>query len=156
MTAIIVLVMCLIDIGLEVAAVVAGSAMLAGAAWYVLRFALPMLGAYFFSGCRCGDGPFFLTTGGFLGAVGALIGAGMGLMFQNTVLAAMRGADPLAVMVLSFTPYVVLTVLGAFAASYRWHSHNLEILWGDDYGAETGRTALEKLRARMGPPSTKR
>jgi hypothetical protein len=151
-TPVIVLAMCIVIIAIEVLVIKANIAILAGAFAYVLRWAVPMLAAYFLSGCRCGDGPFFMTTGGFLGAVGALIGAGLGLLFQGMIIANVPVDDGLVAYVVSMIPYLVFATLGSFSATYRWHARDLEIVWGDEYGSEVGKTSVEKFMARAGPP----
>lgn len=155
-TPVLVAIVCAITIGIEAVGLKANLSLLVGASVYVLRFALPLLAAYFLSGCRCGDGPFFMTTGGFLGAVGALVGAGLGLMLQGMILTGTKFDDALVAYVVSMVPYLVFATIGSFAATYRWHGRDLEIVWGDEYGSEVGRTATEKLLARAAPPPKKR
>ena len=127
---------------------VIGSAVLFGASAFVLRLAVPMLLVWFFSGCRCGDGPFYMTTGGLMGAVGALVGGGLALAIQAFTL----GPAPTPggyFITMGF--YVFLAGLGAAALSGRYHQQSREIVWGDEYGSEVGRSAVEKFRARMKP-----
>ena len=154
-TPVLVLVACAVTIGIEAVALKANLGFLVGASIYVLRFALPMIVAYFLSGCRCGDGPFYMTTGGFLGAIGALIGGGFGLLFQGFVITSASFDDAMLAYVASMMPYLAFATLGSFAATYRWHSRDLEIVWGEEYGSEVGRTAAEKLQARASPPPKK-
>jgi hypothetical protein len=151
-TPVIVLVMCAIIIAVELVALKANLGFLLGASAYALRLALPMLAVYFLSGCRCGDGPFYMTTGGFLGAVGALIGGAFGSLVQGMVIANVKLDDTMLAYMASLMPYLIFATLGSFAATYRWHSRDLEIVWGDEYGSEVGRTATEKLQARAAPP----
>jgi len=150
-TPMVVLIASAIAVGIEAIALQFNLAILLGASIYVLRFALPMFAAYFLSGCRCGDGPFYMTTGGFLGAVGALVGGGIGLLLQGMILSISWFPTAMVAYIASMTPYILLSTLASFGVTYRWHSKNLEIVWSERYGSETGRTALEKLRARLYP-----
>jgi hypothetical protein len=141
----------LVVFGVESIAFLTGSTLLFGASFFVLRLAVPMLLVWFFSGCRCGDGPFYLTTGGLMGAIGALIGAGVSLLVQSF---ALGGSPTAAGYFLTMGFYVLLTGLGAFSLSSRYHSQSREIVWGEEYGSEVGRTAVEKFMARAKPAAS--
>ena len=78
----------------------------------------------------------------------ALVGGGLALAIQAFTL----GPNPTPggyFMTMGF--YVFLAGLGAAALSGRYHQQSREIVWGDEYGSEVGRTAVDKFRARTGP-----